>query len=507
MAIALPPAPTSSPTLAVAIPAVQPPAQPEVVAAETARAPSCVLCELPTDDQLLVACRRVLAGEKSARKNAALAEVLRGSDHTPEDVRKHFRYHRQRLYFYRQARGRVQAKADRLDEALSDRDRELLMLSSRVGALSVEQVAELFYAGHKGGGPKSSRRTAAGARLRQLADPDAELLWKYDLPHRPRTNDPHVAFALGRTGAALLDAYENEQGSDYNLRPAPYNSEKELGPALRGPSWRHNLWVNDCLVRLLRDTQERPEHVLPSKSGDRRLKLNMEMGNLWSAFHLALSHRVPLYAEAGKAVPTHVSSVFPDAFASLGCSVDGGPSFTAPFFVELDVGSNSVKRAVEQAWEYVGLGYSRAAEARFPELGEAAKRGAGIARANGQTPRPLWVPLLWVTGKSSPQPEARAARIAERIEGLLKARTFETQYRLLGTPPIYVTSWPAFAEHGLLAPVHVVGRDGVTTQRPFLQALIADSAVLRTSGVLGADHIFRLDRKGARAGDHTGGKR
>lgn len=449
----------------------------------------CSLCLLPGTDPLLMQARRLVAGKRAAARQSALADLLDGTPYTPEQMRHHLRYHRRRTPRGRTRRDALKFKARRLADALAPRDWDILRLTARLGPVTVAQVAVLYFDGHKEGGPKGSRQTAAGVRLRWLAEPDHELLTKYELPHRPGTGDPHVAFALGRVGAEVLELARDEEQSDYTIRAAPFNDDEDA-PALRGPSWRHNLGVNDTLVHLAVDAREHPLRTVPTRSGERAARLTVRPENLWAAWHLTLYHCAPTWAEGAVAYPSCMTSVFPDGLVTLGCEVEDGPAFAAPLFLEYDTGKGKrgTGRSAQQAWEYLALAYSGAPTQRLPELALPPVRV-------GERLVPLWVPVLWVTGRDCADSVARAERLAARVRQLVESRTFPAEHRVLGTPPIYITSYDELLRDGWLAPVRLLHRDGAPV-RPLLHAHVAESTVLRLTQALSPDHVLRLDRRG-----------
>lgn len=448
----------------------------------------CSLCLLANTDPLLVRARRAVIGKRASARQSVLADLLDGTPYTPEQMRHHQRYHRRRAPRSRTRIDALQYKAERLEDALTPRDWAILRLTARLGPVTVANVAALYFTGHKDGGPKGSRQTAAAARLRWLAEPDHEMLTKYELPHRPRTDDPHVAFALGRVGAMMLQLARDQEGSDYTIRPAPFNDDEEV-PALRGPSWRHNLGLNDALVHLAVDAREHPLRSVSTRAGERAARLTVRTENLWAAWHLTLYHRVPTWAEGKASHASRMASVFPDGLLTLGCEVEDGPAFSAPLFVEYDTGLRDIGRSAQQAWEYLALAYSGAPTARLPELALPPVR-------MGERLVPLWVPVLWVTGRKSVDSAARVERLAARVRALIESRTFGAEHRLLGTPPIYLTSYDELRREGWLAPVRLLHREGVPV-RPLLHAHVAESTVLRLTQALPADHVLRLDRRGA----------
>jgi hypothetical protein len=463
----------------------------------------CPLCLRDDDDHLLVELweaqllsdKKFLSDDRqrTSPRRQAIEQLIEGETDlygeplTVLQVQQHFGSHRplQPRPDARWARNKAPERAAWIQAF--EREWRVLRFVSRLGLVTIDQVAEVFYRPFCADHPSASSK--ARTRLPDLAK--RQLLYRYNLNYRG-SDSPRVVYGLGAVGRVLVKAWLRADPDAGDYKP-------KLGSDLEqvvNNELAHRLLTAGLLVRLSRDARERPAQPL----GPRQVEVVVEPENFWAEEQLGFRYHRPGHRnEVGGYTKAAYKNLWSDAFLTIGVRFDEQRSQLLPLLVENDTGVSELRDITQQVSRYVWLAQSKSVFARFPELWNDLSADEERALFDQR-----WqVPLLFVTrgisrfpGRSVPSAgERRAKNLCQAVRELSRLRGDRIK------PPIFVTTHDAFQEGGLQAPVVSVW-DRSNAQVPLLTALMASAGIegKRRPGFprLDAQHILRIDWDGAK---------
>jgi hypothetical protein len=318
----------------------------------SARRRDCAICALPRGGQAQV--YRAYQDTRSFEDAAKCATSL-GAIATGPEARSHFQYHRVEQP---PPQGHLsRTRASERAHALPTRSRDVLLLASRVRALSATQIAELLY---WDGTEKqmTSARNACYRDLRRLALD--ELLYR----HYPAP--PPSARGASRSYAEQLSLYF--LGRD----GVPYVEERE-GEALARRDW---VTTSEHLSELVVSQEQEAAEAVCSLA--RQAKVLSAEGQTLSvegapALHVAFS---PLSWQAQRAAlrfhdprQGKPETLLASSFPSLALSApESAFSVLVPFFFEHDSGSRPLDALCEHLLLYLHLSRTGALAEHYPQL-------------------------------------------------------------------------------------------------------------------------------------------
>lgn len=310
----------------------------------------CVLCMSSLDEEMHRAVYHAHQESPSLKEAASRIRDL-GIEVEPDAIRTHIQYHRPL-----QPPPRTRFRSDEAlarAHKLPARQRQLLMLVSRVPALSGTQLAELFY----WSGLDSHLPSARAACYRDLSKlVKGNFLYRWYPPvaagpagTRVRAWQHRLSFYfLGRDATPFVldsDRYEPSRGRDWFASPEELADSHELF-ALGAAA--------EAIVSLGRQAQAKNAAGELTKTSLGGAEIRLSPADWYSAGRLGLPARGRTQSASG--------------LAAFVIRVPGKASVLSPFLYEYDDGLRPLGEVAEQMLRYIDLRRSGAVTARFPEL-------------------------------------------------------------------------------------------------------------------------------------------
>lgn len=358
---------------------------------------------------------------------------------------------------------------------------EVLCFIAQAKIASPAQIAEAFITE----GSPEVRIRIARRLLREAAYRDGLYRVFFD-NWAPSRREVSEVYSLGRTGAELLSSLTGTAW-DWTAEPAQVSPYRQV----------HDTGVGDYAISMRKSCGELELRGL-------RLRAQLNWENFW-ATELGVKITVPEHLdELLRQQKSAIKQVVPDGFMSVGVELlDGSakgvaPSFALPFVLERDRSRRDPGQICEQVVLNMLASQSGAWRERFPELKEVKdlrpplvfvieSRVFGDVRKGGDSTRRLM--------------NLKAAVEKALAERVLTGSSKQSMAELFkGGPACLLARDPDIREHGLQAPVVPLFSkvEQVSDGPTLLEALIAGSRPVVSSGAVKADAILTLDPQGAR---------